>query len=119
MPRNAFIDKLPEFAKERAKQVIEGEPGKRFSAYHQRFRSGNPLVKAMMFLLAGVFWIIALVLSVAPGPGFLFFLMGLAVLAAQFRPPAELLDAAESRIAGMLKSLREHKRGEKTNAGGD
>ncbi|MBD3427083.1 MAG: hypothetical protein GF409_07645 [Candidatus Omnitrophica bacterium] len=92
------LDPLSKAVSKRIRQLMTGQPGRRFTDYHERFGAKRPLKKAFMFISAGIFWLIALVLSVAPGPGFLFFLLGLAVIAAQLAPAARFLDLLESKI---------------------
>lgn len=83
--------------KRTAREVIHDRPGARFRNYHRRRRDNqmHPVRRTLYYVLAAVLLVVGAVLSVLPGPAFVFFLLAFAILAARSRRVACLLDRAE------------------------
>jgi UPF0716 family protein affecting phage T7 exclusion len=100
-----FLEKI----KSDVARIARDEPGRRFTAHHQRHRQRESrraaAWKTAGYVIAGVLLIAAgLILSIPPGvPGFLLWIPGIGLLAARFRALAAGLDRAElflRRIVG-------------------
>src|SRR5262245_5654291 len=84
-----------------------GSPGERFKQYYRRKKETHPLKMFFKILAGCLCLLIALPLTVTPGPAFVFFIVGFALLSAQSFTVATMLDAGELKIR---KFLRERKR---------
>jgi hypothetical protein len=85
------------------RELVKGRPGRRFVRYHERMRKGasyRSMAAAIAVVLLGV------LLSVTPGPGFVFVVLGAAMLAGRSRRVARALDRAEIRGRKAVRRLR-------------
>lgn len=94
-------------------QVAHDTPGKRFINYYKRrraVRKGHPF-KRMLYILPGIVLIAAgFFLGFLPGaPGIFLGIPGLALIAAQFRVVAALLDRGELVLRRILHQERKEK----------
>jgi hypothetical protein len=98
-------------------QVVHDKPGERFINYYRRrkdTRKGHPLKRAL-YILPGVVLIAAgLFLGFLPGaPGIFLGIPGLALVAAQFRVAATMLDRSELVLRKILQKIRQRFGGRK------
>jgi hypothetical protein len=77
------------------RQLREAEPGERFEEAHERHRIDNHAVRVFVICL-GVFLLVAAAVTFwVPGPNFVGVLLGLALVATQWRFVAKRLDRLE------------------------
>ena len=85
-----------------------GRAGSRFADYyrrHRRERRGR--LRAALSVLGGVFLVLlGVVLGPTPGPGFVFVLLGAAILAARSRTLARALDSWEIWLRARARRRR-------------
>jgi len=94
---------MKEKFREHFRLLKEAPPGERFQHYHRHKREGHP-VKMILKIVAGLIcFMIAMVLTVTPGPAFVFYILGFALISAQSRTLAKWLDAAEVTIRKSFK----------------
>jgi hypothetical protein len=88
----------------------QSPPGRRFEEHYWRKRHAQRAgAKRVAWIAAGVLLLVlGLVFSVLPGPGFLFLLAGLALIAQESLPVARALDRLELAVRRLLR--RRHHR---------
>jgi hypothetical protein len=97
-------DMLPDWVRKRIDLIKEGEPGRRFFDYYERFRGEKTTVRMILLpLFALVLILVAIILSVLPGPAWAFFLLALAILLARFPSMARFMDRLELKVRYLLK----------------
>jgi hypothetical protein len=88
-------------------KLREAQPGERFIQFNRRMRSESPgWMRPLYIALAGVSFVIGVVLAFIPGPAILFFALTAALLATQSSWLAERLDRAEVKGRHWLDSHR-------------
>ena len=78
-------------------------PGQRFQNYHHKKREGHPVKMFFKVLAGGICLAVALVLTVTPGPAFVFYILGFALIAAQSLTVSKWLDRLELKIRSLRK----------------
>jgi hypothetical protein len=96
--------------REHWRDLQRGRPGQRFQDRHARMqeeqkRSG-PAKRILMIALAIVFLAIGVVLTVIPGPAFVFFILAGAVLAGESKVIARFMDWSEVRARKIIAWAR-------------
>jgi hypothetical protein len=90
--------------------LLDAAPGERFTAFHERQKAWaalHPLASKAVPVIGFLVVLVALSSMVLPIlPGFLFLIIGLALLGARFRGINTFLDRAEVRIRRKLCSTR-------------
>jgi uncharacterized protein (TIGR02611 family) len=93
----------------------KSRPGHRFQERYerrQRERSGPFDPGRVLYIVVGLVLAVgSAVFGVLPGPGTLTFLLGLALIAGEFRPAARLLDWAEVRVRQFVRWFKRVWRG--------
>jgi hypothetical protein len=89
--------------KEELRRFRADGPGRRFLNHHERARAHRTWWKVAVRVGTGTLSIIwGIALWVLPGPGWLFVIFGLALLAGVSRRISRFMDAAEVRVRGLL-----------------
>jgi putative transmembrane protein PGPGW len=85
------------------RQLVNARPGRRFIRYHEHVQKRASYLSMAVGIAVVV---LGLLLSLTPGPGFVFVLLGAAILAGQSRSLARALDRFEIRLRKAVRSLR-------------
>jgi hypothetical protein len=95
------------------REIVRAPAGRRFHRYHQRRRGCTGRWHTAVYGGAGLLLVImGLALSLPPlVPGFLLWLPGLALIAAQFETVARALDGIERGLRRLYRSMNGHKGG--------
>jgi hypothetical protein len=93
------------------REIVRAPAGRRFHRYHQRRRGRTGRWHAAVYGGSGLLLVIlGFVLSLPPlVPGFLLWLPGLALIAAQFDGVARFLDRIECRVRRLYRLMRGHR----------
>jgi hypothetical protein len=83
--------------------LLDGRPGRRFIRYHRRVRKPASYLSLAVGTAAMA---LGLLLSLTPGPGFVFLLLGAAILTGQSRSLARGLDRCEIRLRRAARKVR-------------
>ena len=94
---------MKEKFREHFRLLKEASPGERFQHYHQKKREGHPLKMFFKILAGCACFVVALVLTVTPGPAFVFYILGFALISAQSFTVAKWLDAAEVKLRKLFR----------------
>jgi hypothetical protein len=98
---------LFQLLREEWKAFRRDEPGQRFTGHYRRLReSGSIKVRVVGIALGAVLVAGGVVLLFMPGPGLLFLVFGLALLAGESKTLAGWLDRAELPVRRVLGFLR-------------
>ena len=94
-----------------SRDIVHAPAGRRFHRYHQRRQGRSGHWRAAFYGGAGLLLVIlGFVLSLPPlVPGFLLWLPGLALIAAQFDGVARALDRIECRARQLYRWLTDHR----------
>jgi len=94
-----------------SREIVHAPAGRRFHRYHQRRQGRTGRWRAAVYGGAGLLLVIlGFVLSLPPlVPGFLLWLPGLALIAAQFDGVARALDRIECRARQLYRWLTDHR----------
>ena len=97
--------------REHWRDLRRGRPGRRFQDRYERARQENGrsgLVKRILLILVAiVFLAISVVLTVMPGPAFVFFILAGALFAAESKTVARFMDWAEVRVRNLVGWARQ------------
>ena len=83
--------------------LLNGRAGRRFIRYHEHVHKRASYLSMAVGIAVVV---LGLLLSLTPGPGFVFLLLGAAMLAGQSRSLARALDRCEIRLRKAMRRLR-------------
>ncbi|HWM84806.1 MAG TPA: PGPGW domain-containing protein [Kofleriaceae bacterium] len=99
---------LGQLIKREWKLLRKDPPGERFRNHHRRLHEpGYKLLRVLALLFGPLLAVGGLVMLFIPGPGLLFIVFGLALLAGQSRRLAGWLDRAEPRVRRVLGRARD------------
>ena len=105
-----MIGKIWTTIKENFQPIFASPPGRRFQDYYHRKQKHNPPCKFIAKILGGLLClVIALILSVLPGPAFIFWFAGLALISSQFLAVAKMLDRSEMLIRRWIEKYKSKK----------
>jgi hypothetical protein len=89
------------------RELARDEPGRRFINHYCRSQRRYSLRStAARIALGAVLMLVGMALWFLPGPGWLFVILGLAMLAGEFRALAQLLDRAECTVREQAHRMR-------------
>lgn len=86
----------------KAKDLLRGTPGRRFSALHRVRRRRNRVRKMLTIAAGGLLMLLGAVLVATPGPGLLAALLGAGLIATESLAFARFLDCLEVRARALL-----------------
>ena len=93
------------------REIVHAPAGRRFQRYHQRRQESTGLWHSAIYVGTGLLLVaLGFVLSLPPlVPGFLLWLPGLALIAAQFGWVARALDRLECGLRSLYQQIRGHR----------
>lgn len=96
------------------RRLFGGTPGQRFIHFHRDHNNGDPQTywgTVLYFCIGFALVLAGLIFSLLPMvPGFVFGLVGLAMIAARWRRGAELLDRGELAVRQWVRRWRSSRR---------
>jgi hypothetical protein len=97
-----------DFVRKNLRELRDDQPGQRFRNYHLRRQEheASPARRTLLIGLAAALIAVGALLSVLPGPAFLFYIAAAAILAERFLVVAEFLDRAELALRRWWGKLR-------------
>ena len=96
--------------REHWRELRQGRPGQRFQDRYERLRQerkqSGPVKRILLIGVAIVFLAIGVVLTVFPGPAFVFFILAGALLAGESRVIARFMDWCEVRARRIIAGAK-------------